>query len=251
MGFDVLSKRGNLNDKKSVKRRQIKPVTSSQNMTKKHKKRNAHLILDNPLPEGNRRKRSKRIKTSEKYRSFFSEVDLLREGKLFIVILTTVIVLLVVISSLFFSIKQSSGYGMMPSLRHDDVLLVKRKSELKRFDLVRYDNGLEGEFRRVIGFPGERIEYKEDLLYVNNEPIDEKFIVDKVNEYEAKGSVFTTDFSLYDISKVREIPKNSYLLLGDNRPYTTDSREYGVVKKEKILGKVIARIWPIETAIKF
>lgn len=176
---------------------------------------------------------------------FFSEMTLL------LLVLCVFLLFLMGTSSFFYSIKQVNGYGMMPSLRNKDVLVVKRQSELKRFDTVIINKGLEGEFRRIIGLPGEQISYKDDRLFVDGQPVDEKFIVDKVNENQAKGKQFTEDMCLVSMGQANEIPKECYLVLGDNRPYTTDSRDYGLVRKQAIGGKVTARIWPLEAAERF
>ena len=178
-------------------------------------------------------------------------VRLVGEVKLLLMVLILTLLIFIGIVSVFYSIKSVSGYGMMPSLRDQDVLLIKRKSELKRFDIVLINNGIEGEFRRIIGLPGERISYQEDTLYVDGQPLDEKFIVGKVNESQAKGKNFTGDMSLFSIGQASEIPQDCYLVLGDNRPYTTDSRDYGLVRKQAIGGKIKARLWPLEMAETF
>lgn len=198
------------------------------------------------------RKQRKKTKGGQKWgRRKPGRVRLVGEIKLLLVVLALILLLFIGILSAFYSIKVVSGYGMMPSLRDQDVLLIKRKNELKRFDIVLIENGIEGEFRRIIGLPGERISYQEDTLYVDGQPLDEKFIVGKVNESQAKGKNFTGDMNLLSIGQASEIPQDCYLVLGDNRPYTTDSRDYGLVRKQVIGGKIRARLWPLEMAETF
>ena len=145
--------------------------------------------------------------------------------------------------SFFFSIKQVNGYGMLPTLRDRDILVIQKRAKLKRFDLVFLNNGLVGEFRRIIGLPGEKIELKNDVLFVDDIPIDEKYLVNKINHYQQKGKQFTTDFYLSNT-----VPTGYYLVLGDNRPYTTDSRDYGLVSLDVIVGKAVLRMIPLERA---
>lgn len=174
-----------------------------------------------------------------------------RETSLFIRFVSVILILLISLSAMFYSVKRVRGYGMLPNLGENDLLVVQRYSSIGRFDLVWVANGNEAGFRRVIGLPGEKLEFENDRLLVNNEEMDEKYLIDKINEYQAKGKNYTTDFSLSELGKESTIPENFYVVLGDNRPYTTDSREYGLVAKETIRGKVVLRLLPLEQARYF
>ena len=179
------------------------------------------------------------------------KISFVYELKLFSVVLVTTLVAVLILFSLFYSLKIVSGYGMMPSLRDKDVLVVKRISDIKRFEIVFLNKKSKGEFRRIIGLPGETIVFEDDILLVNHEPIDEKYLVDKINENQAKGKNFTEDFDLFGLQSLNEIPTGYYLVLGDNRPYTNDSRDYGLISEDMIGGKAIMRLWPIERAEQF
>ena len=89
--------------------------------------------------------------------------------------------------------------------------------------------------KRVIGLPGDKIEYKDNVLYVNGEKIKEDFL---------NKNIKTENFSLASLG-YQKIPKDMYLVLGDNREDSLDSREIGLIKKKDILGKVSLKIWPI------
>jgi len=88
------------------------------------------------------------------------------------------------------------------------------------------------EFRRIIGVPVNTIRLSNDILFVNNEPRDEKYLFDKINEYQEKGTNFMADYFLL---KETKIPPGFYFVLGDNRPYTTDSRDYGLISESLII----------------
>lgn len=157
------------------------------------------------------------------------------------IILTTffTIFLSLTIGSIFFKVTTVQGHSMIPNLRDGDILLIKKRTDLRRFDLVTFMNEKNNvQARRLIGLPGEKIVYKEDTLYVDDQPVDEKFIVDEVNESQRNGKNFTEDFTSEDLTSTKTIPEGYYLVLGDNRPYAADSRVYGLISAENMIGKV-------------
>ena len=101
-----------------------------------------------------------------------------------------------------------------------------RTSRLKRFDIVVVDNGKDYLIKRVIGLPGEEIEYKDNKLYVNGKEVNDKY-----------GNGKTSDFKV-------KVGKNKYFVLGDNRTNSLDSRYYGSFNKKKILGKTSFTVFP-------
>ena len=138
------------------------------------------------------------------------------------------------------TIQQVIGPSMSPTLSNKDIVVLNKMHyrffKVKIFDIV----ALEYEdtkylIKRVIGLPGEKVEYKNNELYVNNKILKEEFL---------KEGIKTDDFSIKDLH-VESIPKDMYLVLGDNRENSMDSREIGFVLKKDILGKVIVKFWPI------
>ena len=94
--------------------------------------------------------------------------------------------------------------------------------------------GKEEIIKRIIGLPGEHISYKNNKLYVNDKVLEENFDFRKTN-----------DFNLEEICSCNSIPKGKYLVLGDNRPISKDSRMIGLIDEKDILGKAVYCIWPI------
>ena len=131
-----------------------------------------------------------------------------------------------------------SGDSMKPNLHNGDLLLERKidynGTNIKRFDIVVIKEGKEEIIKRIIGLPGEHISYKNNKLYVNGEVLKETF--DFRN---------TTDFNLEEVCTCSVIPSGKYLVLGDNRPISKDSRYIGLIDEDNILGKAIYRIWPI------
>lgn len=157
------------------------------------------------------------------------------------------IIIFVSVCSFFLSIKTVEDNSMLPMIKNNRrVLVLKESKEIRRFDIVAFKNGSVLEFRRVIGLPGETIRFTEDNLYVDDQLTEEKFIFPKLDEYNKKGEVFTQSMQEENGFQVNNIPEKYYLLLGDNRPNSTDSRHYGLVEKDKIKGKVTYLLHPLE-----
>lgn len=137
------------------------------------------------------------------------------------------------------------GDSMYDTLKDGEVLFLGkinyRISDIKRYDIVVIKD-LDNDYiiKRVIGLPKDNIEYKDDTLYINGEKQDKRFTED-----------VTEDFTLEEICEIHQvecngkIPDNMYLVLGDNRDVSADSRVKGLIKKEQILGKAIFRVWPL------
>jgi len=89
--------------------------------------------------------------------------------------------------------------------------------------------------KRIVGLPGETIEIYKGVVYVNNEPLPEPF---------------PHDGGLYSMPPLTLGPL-SYFVLGDNRDNSNDSRSFGPVKREHILGRVWLRYWPFDQVTQF
>lgn len=131
-----------------------------------------------------------------------------------------------------------SGDSMRPNLTDGEMLIVRKigykKDNIKRFDIVVIKEDNEEIIKRIIGLPGEHISYKNNKLYVNDEIVKE--------DYKFYS---TDDFNLEEICTCHKIPYGKYLVLGDNRPISKDSRIIGLVDEKDIFGEAIFRIWPV------
>lgn len=124
-----------------------------------------------------------------------------------------------------------NGNSMLPSFSGGDVCLTKKfMIEPERYDVVVAKVEGKTVIKRVIGLPGEVIELRDGMVYINDKKVK--------REYD----FYTEDGGLINESYI--LAKNEYFLMGDNRNESYDSRKFGSVKKENIRGIVVARIYP-------
>ncbi len=145
------------------------------------------------------------------------------------------------------------GESMMPTLLdHERIILNKFGTDIDsidRFDVVVFHATEERDYiKRVIGLPGDHIEYKNDTLYINGKKYDEPYL----EEYKAEmgGAPLTGDFTLEEVTGSATVPDNQLFLMGDNRQNSLDSREIGTIPVEEIVGKANFVYWPVNE-IKF
>lgn len=167
--------------------------------------------------------------------------NLLKEWLPYVII----IVLVIFIRSYIVTPVVVRGDSMADTLEDGEVLFLNkvgyRFSDIERFDIVVVKD-TDGDLiiKRVIGLPGDYVEYKGNKLYING-----KHIEDNYSKKE------TYDFTLQDICAINDIdcngkiPEDMYLVLGDNREVSADSRVKGLIARKQITGKAVFRIWPL------
>ena len=153
-----------------------------------------------------------------------------------------IIVVVVLIRSFIITPIKVDGQSMYSTLSDGDILLLKKYDKsYKRFDVIVFKNGNDRSIKRIIGLPGEKIEYKKNKLYVNDKYVKEPFLKNNQKTYD-----FTLDE--FDIDKV---PDDCYFVLGDNRTNSTDSRVLGPIDKSVIQGTTDFGIFPFSKFGKF
>lgn len=136
-----------------------------------------------------------------------------------------------------------SGASMYPTLHNGDRMVLSKIGDIHRFDVVILkapDENVE-YIKRVIGMPGDTIEMKSGVLYINGKKVDQPFIN---TEALAKQTVFIDDFTLESLTDESKVPEGKYFVLGDNRGVSKDSRMIGFIDRSAIEGKAVFTIWP-------
>ena len=169
-----------------------------------------------------------------------------------LVFFASLIVLLILVRIYVVSPVNVQGESMMPTLVDGEKALAFKLGDVKRFDiipLVAPDNPAVNYVKRVIGMPGDTVEYKDDQLYINGEAVAESYLNQYKKEWQDAGNTepLTEDFTLEEVTGQTTVPDNTYFVLGDNRQVSKDSRfkEVGFIPKENIIGKAKFSIWPV------
>ncbi len=152
-------------------------------------------------------------------------------------IISYVIIFLVVILVRTFIVTPVivSGNSMNDTLKNGDVLLLKKyDNNYDRYEIVIFEHEGEMLVKRVIGLPGETINYIDNELYVNG-------VVTK-DDY----ADITSDFNMEQL-KEDFIPKDYYFVVGDNRNNSVDSRVIGLISKDQIIGSTSFSLWPFKS----
>lgn len=141
------------------------------------------------------------------------------------------------------------GASMEPNFLDGQYLLIDEVSyyfkEIKRGEVIVFHYPLDSSkyyIKRVIATPGETVEIKKGKVIIYNEDNPEGFLID---ESYLLGEIITTG----DIKK--KLARNEYFVLGDNRLASSDSRQWGTLPRNDIVGRVWVRAWPINQATVF
>ncbi|MBI4085506.1 MAG: signal peptidase I [Candidatus Liptonbacteria bacterium] len=135
-----------------------------------------------------------------------------------------------------------SGSSMVPTFSDGDYLLIDeltyrfRAPERGEVVVFRYPKNESVYFiKRVIGLPGEKVQINKSQITVFNEENRNGIVLDE--KYLSENSAIPGDGEF-------KVPEDSYFVLGDNRAYSYDSRNWGVLPKSDIVGLVQFRLWP-------
>jgi signal peptidase I len=158
------------------------------------------------------------------------------------------IIIFAFIRTFFFSNYVVEGESMMPTLQDGNKLVVNKlgyeTGELNRFDVIVFHANAKEDFvKRIIGVPGDKIEYRGDTLYINGHKYNEPFL--DVYKKKSPGVKLTGDFRLKEVTGEDTVPEGKLFVLGDNRLDSWDSRQFGFINESQVVGKVDLRYWPL------
>ena len=165
-----------------------------------------------------------------------------RQGaKEIVIVVIFAIIIAVLIKSFIADSRVIPTSSMVPTIQVNDRVIMWRLSyslnnEPSRGDIVVFDapaelNESTDLIKRIIGLPGETVEIKNGLVYINDEPLSEDYINDQPN---------------YTYEKVT-VPLDSYFIMGDNRNNSVDSHlwQNPFLPEDNIKGKAVFIYWPL------
>ncbi|PLT33824.1 signal peptidase I [Bacillus sp. V5-8f] len=158
-------------------------------------------------------------------------------------------VIFILIRTFLFASYEVEGESMQPTLQDGNRLVVSKIvyqiEDIHRFDVIVFHaTDKEDYVKRVIGLPGDAIAYKDDSLYVNGIKYSEPYL--KHFSPPLPGRNLTGDFTLGELTGFRKVPSGKLFVLGDNRLGSMDSRHFGYVSIDQVVGKVDVRYWPLD-----
>lgn len=176
-----------------------------------------------------------------------------RIGAFFTDLMETVVISLsifLVVYLFFMQPHQVNGQSMVPNFQSGDYVLTDKISykisEPKRGDIIVFHapnsahcaKGTGCDFiKRILGLPGETIEVRDGQIFVNNQPLPEPYVP---AEFETLPGAYTQTGPIV-------LNADQYFAVGDNRPYSSDSRSWGPITKDEIVGRAFFRYWPMQS----
>jgi signal peptidase I len=149
----------------------------------------------------------------------------------------------VVVYLFFVQPHEVKGSSMEPSFHNNEYILTDKISyrfknpERGEVVIFKAPNNPEVDYiKRIIALPGEKVKVEKGLVYVNDQKLDEVYLKDSTY--------------LFPSSKMQEgvnvfVGNDELFVMGDNRPHSSDSREFGPIQKKSIVGRAFLRYWPI------
>ena len=154
-------------------------------------------------------------------------------------IIETVALTLIIFLVIRFAIQsyRVSGPSMEPGLNNDEYVIVNKMAYLfhtpERGDVIVFHfplNTSEDFIKRIIAVPGDTVKVDSTHVWVDGVLLNEPYISAHANP----------------LAETWKVPANEYFVLGDNRPVSDDSRDWGFVPKDYIVGKAAIVYWPLK-----
>ena len=140
-----------------------------------------------------------------------------------------IIIFIIIIRIYIITPIRVDGTSMRQTLSDGDILLLYKLAKYDRFDIVVLDEEYDDEIiiKRIIGLPGETIEIKDGVIYIDGVEMPDDYAYGETSDYAS--------ITLGD---------DEYFILGDNRLISKDSRYFGAIKEDDLMGEAVLRLWP-------
>lgn len=167
-------------------------------------------------------------------------------GSFFLDILETIVIALaifVLIYLFLFQPHQVRGSSMYPNFHDKEYLLTDKVSyrlnQPKRGDVIVFKAPGNEEYdyiKRIIALPGEQVRIQDSKVFVDSRELTEPYL----------SEIPTASGSFWQEGQTLPVPEGHYLVMGDNRNHSSDSRDWGSVPQQNIIGKAWFKYWPVK-----
>jgi signal peptidase I len=158
-------------------------------------------------------------------------------------LLSTLIFIIAIYALAELAIPRSNidGPSMQPNLWAGQYLVISRvaylfsdpqRGDIAVFQRPDYDEKQPRLIKRVIGLPGDTVEIRDKLVYVNGKQLDEPYFINKPCNRSCEDNTWA-------------LGQDQYFMMGDNRNNSTDSRSFGPIDRSAIVGRAVFRYWPL------
>lgn len=158
--------------------------------------------------------------------------------------IVVMLALLVMVYLFIMSPQEISGRSMEPNFYNGEYILTNKIeykfTDPQRGDVVIFKSPRNPDIdfiKRIIALPGESVSISDGSIYVNGRQLIEPYL---------SPDIFVFGGSYLPEGSERMIPQGTYFVVGDNRPHSSDSREFGPIAKEEFIGKALLRYWPFD-----
>jgi len=157
----------------------------------------------------------------------------------------TALGIFIIVYLFLFQPHQVRGGSMLPNFHDKEYILTNKMvyyfRSPKRGDVVIFESPQNKNYdyiKRIIGMPGEEISLKRGKIYINEKQLDE-------TKYLPEDTI-TPGGSFLKNGEQIVIPNKQYFVIGDNRGNSSDSRDWGPIPRDNIIGKAWLRYWPLQ-----
>jgi signal peptidase I len=158
-------------------------------------------------------------------------LELIKKEKKFI----TIVIIIIILKIFVFNFILVKGDSMNPKYKNNDFMFLNKIiysfKPIRRGEVIVLKYRNNDLIKRVIGLPNDKIKVENGKLYINNKEVKENYI----NSYTAS----------YDFDEIT-LKDNEYFVMGDNRYNSYDSRNFGTIMKNNIIGRVEFKIFPFD-----